>query len=42
MPGVANPYIDTNQHYEASVVKMLDPRLELLKGTDYESASNDE
>ena len=35
MSGVANPYIDTNQHYEASVDKMLDPRLELLKGTDY-------
>ena len=34
MSGVANPYIDTNQHYEASVDKMLDPRLELLKGTN--------
>jgi hypothetical protein len=42
MSGVANPYIDTNQYYEASVDKMLDPRLELLKGTDYEPASDDE
>ena len=42
MSGLANPYIDTNQHYEASVDKMLDPRLELLKGTDYEPASADE
>ena len=38
MSGVANPYIDPNQHYEASVDKML----ELLKGTDYEPASDDE
>ena len=42
MSGVANPYIDTNQHYEASVDKMLDPLFELLKGTDYEPASDDE
>ena len=28
MSGVANPYIDTNQYYEANVDKMLDPRLE--------------
>ena len=42
MSGVANPYIDTNQHYEASVDKMLDPLLELLKGTDNEPASDDE
>ena len=39
---MANPCIDTNQHYEASVDKMLDPRLELLKGTDDEPASDDE
>jgi hypothetical protein len=42
MSGVANPFIDTNQYYEASVDKMLDPRLELLKGTDNEPASDDE
>jgi len=42
MSGVANPYIDTNQYYEASVDKMLDPLLELLKGTDNEPASDDE
>ena len=40
--GVANPYIDTNQYYEANVDKMLDPRLELLKGTDDEPDSDDE
>ena len=42
MSGVANPYIDTNKHCEASVDKMLDPLLELLKGTDNEPASDDE
>ena len=42
MSGVANPYIDTNQYYEANVDKMLDPRLELLKGTDDEPDSDDE
>ena len=36
MSGVANPYIVTNQYYEASVDKMLDLRLKLLKGTDDE------
>ena len=42
MSGVADPYIDTNQYYEANVDKMLDPRLELLKGTDDEPDSDDE
>ena len=42
MSGVANPYIDSNQHYEASVDKMLDSLLELLKGTDDKLASDDE
>jgi hypothetical protein len=42
MPSVANPFIDTNQLYEASVDNTLDSRLELLKGTDYEPASDDE
>ena len=42
MYGVANPYIITNQYYEASVDKMLDPRLKLLKGTDDEPDSDDE
>ena len=39
---MANPYIDTNQYYEENVDKMLDPRLELLKGTDDEPDSDDE
>jgi hypothetical protein len=42
MSGVANPFINTNQHYEASVDKMLDPRLELLKKTDDEPDSDDD
>ena len=36
------PFIDPNQRYEASVDKMLDPRLELLKGTDDEPGTDDE
>ena len=39
---LANPFIDTNKMYEASVDKILDPRLELLKGTDDESGTDDE
>jgi hypothetical protein len=42
MSGAANPVIDTNQHFEACVDKMLNPRLELLKRTDYKPASDDE
>jgi hypothetical protein len=42
MSDVANPFIETNQYYEASVDKMLDPWLELLIETDYEPASDDE
>ena len=42
MSGGAHPFIDPNQRYEASVDKMLDPRLELLKGTDDEPGTDDE
>ena len=42
MSGGALPFIDPNQRYEASVDKMLDPRLELLKGTDDEPGTDDE
>jgi hypothetical protein len=38
MSGVVN----TNQQYDASVDKMLDPRLELLTETDDEPGSDDE
>ena len=42
MSGGAHPFIDPNQRYEASVDKMLDPRLELLEGTDDEPGTDDE
>ena len=38
----AHPFIDPYQLCEASVDKMLDPRLKLLKGTDDANNSNDE
>ena len=42
MSGGAHPFIDPYQLCEASVDKMLDPRLELLKGTDDEPGTDDE
>ena len=40
MSGGAHPFIDPYQLCEASVDKMLDPRRELLKGTDDEPGTD--
>ena len=42
MSGGAHPFIDPYQLCEASVDKLLDPRLELLEGTDDEPRTDDE
>ena len=42
MSGGAHPFIDPYQLCKASVDKLLDPRLKLLKGTDDANDSNDE
>ena len=42
MSGGAHPFIDPYQLCKASVDKFLDPRLELLEGTDDEPRTDDE
>ena len=41
MSGGAHPFIDPYQLCEASVDELLDPRLELLEGTDDEPGTDD-